>query len=304
MTIIELKEKLKNNTADFNNLVFLYKDTDFVIKEYIDKIASIKNLKIKYVDEEYLKNSNDASEVLFETEDEEKYLLVYKVDKLTEDNFKMSYLVSDLIIVTKSVDKIFTELNVVEFPELNEWRIKDYMKVHCKGLTNDAIDWLYKISNGNIYRISNELSKIEMYNKTEQDEMFMLLNKDGNYSDMCDLNIYNLTNAITKRDLLTVVNCLAEIDNIDVEPVGLITILHKAIKDVISIQLNAKATPESLNMPLKKFKAIEYSCRKYSDDKLIKMFEFINNFDYMLKLGKLDMSKNRLIDYIICGLMS
>ena len=306
MTIIELKNQLNNNSADFKNLVLTYKDNDFVISEYIKKIAQIKNLKIKYVTEDYLKSLDTTSEMLFETETE-KYLLVYKVDKLSLNNFKNNYLVDDLIIICKSIEKEFCDTFkniIIEFPELNEWRIKDYMKAHCKGLTDDAIDWLYKVSNGDIYRISNELFKIELYNKPEQDEMFMELNKDGNYSDMCDLNIYNLTNAITRKDYLGLINCLSEIENIDVEPVGLITILHKAFRDIINIQTNSKATPESLGIPLKRFKAIEYSCGKYSDTKLMNMFKFINDFDYKLKSGQLDLSKNKLIDYIVCGVMS
>ena len=306
MTVIELKNQLNNNVADFKNLILTYKDNDFVISEYIKKIASIKGLAIKYVSEDYLKSQDTASEVLFEVE-EEKYLLVYKVDKLSSNNFKLNYLTDDLIIVCKSVDKDIAEnisSFIVEIPELNEWRIKDYMKVHCKGLTADAIDWLYKVTNGDIYRINNELFKLELYDKQDQDEMFLELNKDGNYSDLCDLNIYNLTNAITKRDYLGLISCLSEIENIDVEPVGLITILHKALKDIINIQLNSRATPESLGMNFKKFKAIEYSCGKYSDEKLIKMFKFVNDFDYKLKSGQLDLSKNKLIDYIVCGLMS
>lgn len=308
MTIIELKNQLNNNVADFKSLIFTYKDNDFVINEYIKKIAQIKNLKIKYVSEDYLKNLDSASEMLFETA-EDKFLLIYKVDKLSYSNFKFNYIVDDLIIVCKSIDKDMIEYDTlkdmsVEMPELNEWRIKDYMKLHCSGLTTDAIDWLYKVTNGDIYRISNELFKLELYNKQEQDEMFLELNKDSNYSDMCDLNIYNLTNTITRKDYLGLINCLSEIENIDVEPVGLITILHKALKDIINIQLNAKATPESLGMNVKKFKAIEYSCGKYSNEKLIEMFKFINDFDYKLKSGKLDLSKNKLIDYIICGMMS
>lgn len=306
MTIIELKNQLKNNTADFKNLVLTYKDNDFVISEYIKKIAEIKNLKIKYVSEDYLKHQDSSSVVLFETESE-KYLLVYKVDKLSSSNFKFDYLTDDLIIVCKSVDKDIIEglkNNIVEFPELNEWRIKDYMKVHCSGLTDDAIDWLYKVSNGDIYRLSNEMFKIELYNKSEQDKIFTELNRDSNYSDMCDLNIYNLTNAITRKNYLELSNCMSEIENIDVEPVGLVTILHKALKDIISIQVNTRATPESLNMPYKKFKAIEYSCGKYSDSKLIDMLKFINDFDYKLKSGQLDISKHDMIDYIVCGIMS
>lgn len=308
MTIIELKNQLNNNIADFKSLVLTYKDNDFVICEYIKKIAQIKNLKIKYVNEDYLKNSDSTSEILFETESD-KYLLIYKVDKLSSDNFRFNYLVNDLIIVCKTIDRDMIEYEAlkdisVEMPELNEWRIKDYMKSHCKGLTNDAIDWLYKITGGDIYRISNELFKLELYDRRDQDEMFLELNKDGNYSDLCDLNIYNFTNAITKRDFLGLINCLSEIENIDVEPVGLITILHRAFRDIINIQLNSKATPESLNMNYKKFKAIEYNCGKYSNEKLMNIFKFINDFDYKLKSGKLDLSKSKLIDYIVCGIMS
>ena len=37
--------------------------------------------------------------------------------------------------------------------------VKDYIKVLCKGLTDEQIDWLYSITNGNIFRIRRRISR-------------------------------------------------------------------------------------------------------------------------------------------------
>ena len=92
-------------------------------------------------------------------------------------------------------------------------------------------------------------------------------------------------------------------DNIDIEGVGLVTILRKNVLNIMSIQMNAKATPESTGMTPKQFNAVRYSCGKIKDDKLIEMLQFLNSIDYRLKSGNLTLSNSRMIDYILCNVL-
>ena len=133
--------------------------------------------------------------------------------------------------------------------------------------------------------------------------MFNKLSQSGGYQDLSTYSIFNLTNAITKRDKLSVLNILSELDGIDVDAFGLLSILHKNFKQVIDIQLGKNVTPEALGMSQKQFNAIKYNCGKYTQDELIDRFKFITNIDYQIKNGLLDLNQQQLIYYIICSVV-
>ena len=76
-------------------------------------------------------------------------------------------------------------------------------------------------------------------------------------------------------------NILLNIDNIDVDAFGLMKILSTNFKKVIDIQLNPKATAESLKMSSKQFWAIKkYSCGYYTREQLISIYTMLNDCDY------------------------
>ena len=292
-----------NNLGDLCSkpLVFVYEDNSFLAYQYAREIAKKRNISITYLDslEDLLVSINSC--VLF---DEEETLRIYACDKLelTKDISSLK----DLIIICKST----TYQDVIKFPKLESWQIKSYMQTNCPGLSSKEIDWLYDITasinknNENIYRLSNEIEKINCFPKEQQLDIFKDLNACDGYSDLSPLSIFNLTNYIYKRDYLNVAKLLEDIDSIDVEGVGLVTILHKNFKQLIDIQLGKNATPESLGMSVKQFKAIEYNCGKYSQQELIRIFKFLTSVDYKLKSGMLELSKDRLIDYIVCNVLS
>ena len=94
-----------------------------------------------------------------------------------------------------------------------------------------------------------------------------------------------------------------EIQNIDVEPFGLIALLINNFRNVIDVQLSRNATAESLGLSGKQFWAIKnYSCGFYNREELIEIFEFLNDIDYKIKSGELNTSI--LIDYIICKILT
>lgn len=279
-------------------LVFVYEDNSFLAYQYAREIAKKRNLTINYID--------SIDEVLssFNLFDVEKSLRILAIDKF-EIKKDISN-IKDIIIICKNTNYE----NVIKFPKLESWQIKSYMQTNCPGLSSKEIDWLYDITasigknNENIYRLSNEIEKINCFPKEQQEDIFKELNNTNGYSDLSPLSIFNLTNYIFKRDYTNVAKLLEDIDSIDVEGVGLVTILHKNFKQLIDIQLGKNVTPESLGLSVKQFKAIEYNCGKYSQQELIRIFKFLTSVDYKLKSGMLDLSKDRLIDYIVCNILS
>ena len=97
------------------------------------------------------------------------------------------------------------------------------------GLSNEEVNWLSDITK-DIYRLSNEVDKIKIFNKKEQSLIFRLLNEEDSYSDLNSNTIFNFTNAITKRDIKAVKNILETIETMDVESMGVMSILYKSFK--------------------------------------------------------------------------
>lgn len=310
MKLSELKSNLLNNTLGDSLLIFIWSENTYLVNQYVKEIAKRKNQSIHYVDTYSELVNMHSNENVFGDELEEDTLNVLSVDVFDEmANEVMTTIKNTIIICNKIAKEVihtyesYKESLIVEFPKLEPWQIKDYMKVVCSGLSSESIDKLYEITSGNIFRIDNELNKISCFSPLEQNSLFLNMLKSGAYSDLTQLTIFNFTNALVKRDFLTIGDSLRNIKNMDVDAIGLSTILHKNIKNIIDIQMNNKATPDSLGMSVKQFKAIEYNCGKISNDQLIRLLKFFDEIDFKLKSGGLDMNNDAKIDYIVCKVL-
>jgi len=299
-----LKHSLEANcvTSDFK--IFVWSDNSFLAHQYAREIARVRGLAIKYVDS--LDDAIDSLDDAFSFEEPEDVLKVYSCQKFDIPRDISS--LNNMIVICQ--DTTGDSSCVYKFPKLEDWQMIAFMKQQCPGLNDLEIQWLFDITssisknNENIFRLSNEAKKINCFSKSEQEQVFKALSDANGYSDLSPLTIFNFTNAILKKDIKTIKDVLKEIDSIDIEGTGLITILHKNFKQVIDIQLGKNATPESLGMSMKQFKAVEYNCGKFTSNSLVNIFEFITGLDYKLKSGQLDISNQRLIDYIVCSVLS
>ena len=295
-----LKNAINSKVVTNHFKIFQYDENPFLAYQYVREIAKIKELTIQYV-ESFQEIIDSMSNTL--SFDDETYLYVYSCDTFDfaiEDSDKLD----NVIVICNKCEET---PNVYSFPKLEKWQIIAYMQNKCHGLTNDEIEWLYNITTNtknNIYRLDAEISKIACFPEEEQQEVFKKLSSSGAYSDLSSLTIFNFTNALVKHDFLAIRNVLEDFEGIDIDAYGLLTILHKNFKQVIDIQLGKNVTAQTLGLSDKQFNAIKYNCGKYSTKALIKIFKFITNIDYQLKSGLLDISDNRLIDYIICNVLS
>lgn len=298
MNIKELKTKIQDKSLGDGLLILKWKDNDFIPLEYIKAIAKAKNKEIVYIDSLDEVATSDFD--VFNSND--NFLFVLIQETLVPANVNLSSL-KNTIAISKKVDDIFKDY-IVEISELQEWQVIDYMKVKCQGLDEAEIKWLYDIASGNIDRISNEMDKLSIFPKEEQESIFNLMNMDNGYVDLNPLNIFNLSNAIIKKKYKEIGDVIKDIDNLDIEATGLVTILKRNIKNIIDIQMNPKATPQLLGMKPNQFKAIEYNCNIYTNTQLIKIYEFLTSIDSKLKNGELQMDNNTLVSYMICNILN
>ena len=293
MELRELKNKILAQEALSFPLLFINYDNDYLIKSYVKKIAENNSLTIKEI--ESIKEMVDIESGMFK---EVEYLYIYKLNK--DDNLSKEQLKDYKIILISDTDRKDSDIEKVVFNKLENWQIEAYVQALLPGLDNQEVSWLCKNAKYDIWRLDNEASKLNIFDKKDQSKILMAINDDNGYVDLNELTIFNLSNAIMNKDMLGIKKVVEDIDNIDVEGTGLVTILLKNFLNIINIQTNSKATAQSLGMSEKQFRYLQYNqCNKYSNEELFNIYNFLTDIDYKLKSGLLEMTNNQLNYYVL-----
>lgn len=293
MELRELKNKILAQEALSFPLLFINYDNDYLIKSYVKKIAENNSLTIKEI--ESIKEMVDIESGMFKEVD---YLYIYKLNK--DDNLSKEQLKDYKIILISDTDRNDSDIEKVIFNKLENWQIEAYVQALLPGLDNREVSWLCKNAKYDIWRLDNEASKLNIFDKKDQSKILMAINDDNGYVDLNELTIFNLSNAIMNKDMLGIKKVVEDIDNIDVEGTGLVTILLKNFLNIINIQTNSKATAQSLGMSEKQFRYLQYNqCNKYSNEELFNIYNFLTDIDYKLKSGLLEMTNNQLNYYVL-----
>lgn len=293
MELRELKNKILAQEALSFPLLFINYDNDYLIKSYIKKIAENNSLTVKEI--ESIKEMVDIESGMFQEVD---YLYIYNLNK--DDNLSKEQLKDYKIILISDTDRNDSDIEKVVFNKLETWQIEAYVQALLPGLDNREVIWLCKNAKYDIWRLDNEASKLNIFDKKDQSKILMAINDDNGYVDLNELTIFNLSNAIMNKDMLSIKKVVEDIDNIDVEGTGLVTILLKNFLNIINIQTNSKATAQSLGMSEKQFRYLQYNqCNKYSNEELFNIYNFLTDIDYKLKSGLLEMTNNQLNYYVL-----
>ena len=289
MTLQELKNKILQKEIISLPLIFIKNDSDFLVNQYINAIA--ENNKLRKVE---IDNIVDAYSIINSFDYNKDILFVYKTEEIiTEDTIKDL----PIIVVYNKLPKDFS-LSYINFDSLKEWQIEDYVKVEVPGLKDEEIKWLCEVTKYNIDRLTLECEKINCFEKQEQEKIFELINNKNGYEDLTNYSVFSLTNAILRKDFVTLKRVLKDLGNIEVTALGVINLLMKQFYLTLSIQTNHKITAENLGITEKQYKAIQYS-----NEELIDIFDFLTSLDYRLKTGLLNISNKNLIQYIIYNII-
>lgn len=302
MTFEEVKNSIESETIDDKLLILHYRDNPFVADQWCRQISKIRRLSIHYLDSLSAIENNVVD--IFGTSDIEDCLRVYRIDSFesTSDTLRAE---RNLIIVTNNIDSTskqkFSEF-ICDLPALEEWHIKDYVYSLAKGVPTNELDWLISICKQDIYRISNELDKLNLFSENERKYVFDDMKFQGAFRDLSEFNVFNITNAVTSKDLPSLANALREIKSFDAEPLGVVTLLYQGFKKLILVWLASRPTPENTGLKSNVIYAINKSPRVYTKQQLLSCYQFLNNIDKMLKTGKIDTTW--LIDYTICKVLT
>lgn len=297
MTIQELKRGIVENTLDNGFLVMVWKDSPYLSETYVNKIAENNDCLIETfatIEEAMERKQNNLLEdILYVVKSEE--VLMGKNDP---------NLLDDVVVICKSFDNSNYSDNdfIVHVPEIMDWQITELIKVKCPGLDNQVIKWLQKITNNNIYRISSEIEKLSLFDKEEQNKLFMQINEDNGFCDLSLYSSFDISNAILKKDLSSLRDIYDEMDSADVGAQGLLTILIRNFKLLIQMQISGFSM-EQLGINKGQFFAIKNQVNYYSNKQLLNVYSFLLTIDEKIKNGKLPLTEEQLMNYIIFNVL-
>lgn len=295
-----LKQNIQNGSVSDSLIIFELSDTDFVSNQYITEIAKIKNKQIHYIDD---LNILFEVDIFGQSSISDNELVVCNCKKLTELN-SLIFTLKNVIIVTSKVEDSLKDLyasNIFVIPKLEQWQIKDYVYSTQQSIPTASLDELIEKCNYNIYRIDNELAKLNIFTDAEKPYVFNDFISDNVFSDLSKYKIFDLTNAIIKKDIPTLINIYKEKDNIDIEPLGVVTILLNSFRDIITLQFDPRLTAETSGIPKNRFWAIKYNCGIYSNKQLMQIFKLLCDIDKQLKTGYI--TTDLIVDYLIVNIL-
>lgn len=299
LNLNEVKTALENNKDIDQFLIFYYEDTtDYIPVQYAKALAHIRNSEILYVNE--LDEINSSPDPFSEPTSN---LYVYKTDSL--ERIPAKYLQNNLIIITpkllKDAEKEYDEY-ILRIPKLEEWQIVDYIKTVSPGLTQDEMEWLVRTYKSNMYRVELEVDKLKPFSESARQYIFEDFYVDHVFETLSEYGIFDFTNAIQSKDLQTISNILSDINHIDIEPTGLITLLCANFKKLIKVWLNKNPTPENTGLKSNQIWAINRLSRTYTKEQLVKVFELVSDMERRLKTG--EMPEELIIDYLTVKILS
>lgn len=301
MNIEEFKNDVVNHTVKPGIVIFENSDNSFVANQYIREIAKQRRKSIDQIDDisEISGKQND----IFGMAKLDSILHVCRMKEFDAVQFDPELIDHDDIVIVceKALGGPRWDDKIVKIPKLEDWQIKDFMYSLADGVDHGKLDWLQELCNNDIYRISEEIDKVTLFEKDERNKIFEKFISDNVFSDLSTYNIFNMSNAIINRDLSTLSKIWSEIDRIDVDPLAMVTVMRNNIRNIIKIQLSTKPTAESTGMSPKQFYAVSKSCGRFSKDKLIDMLSMLTSIDKRLKNGELP--ADLILDYIILNIL-
>lgn len=306
MTIQDLKSQIENNCVTDELIIFKANTDSILPDQYISVISKIKKLEINYVNTP--DDMLDTTTSLFASCSnfaQPLCLNVLKTEVYVWGSKNITKAHNAIIVVSKFDDKeVEKELQpyIVNVPELEEWQVRDYVFSLITGVDQKQLDWMITLCGKNYQRLQSELDKLMLFQESEQKFVFNDLINDGEFSDLSSFNIFNLTNALSAKNMDTIQSIYKELDRIDINEFGFLTIMIKNFKNLIMVQLNSNPTTENTGMSSGQLYAIKKLPKVYNGDQLVKIYEILLDIDRKVKEGELP--TEIMIDYILIKILS
>ena len=306
MDLQQVKNTVLSKQLSKSLIIFICKSSNFVPLQYIDWYRK-NGIEVEYV-EDILRLQSSSNSLFDSWVSNPDKLYVYLCETFDLPSEKVSYFLTtdkSIFVICKEVSDLvktsFAE-SIVNVPKLEKWQIEDLAYSMADGADPQDIDYILKVCGSDINRLYTELQKIALFAGEERKSLVKDFIYDGIFNDLSSYTIFDITSAIIKRDHQSLRKVYLEIENIDCDPLGLVGILIKNFRDIISVQCTNNPSPETCGMDSKKFWAVKYSCGFYTREQLMKIYSMLTSVDRRLKTGEL--TTDIIIDYIITYILS
>lgn len=306
MTIQELKTQIENKTLSDDFLILVCEQNHFLADQYVEAIANFRNCDIIPIESIYEPKLSTLSVVI----DFETNLNVLRVDVFEERAANYGQFTSTIVICDKVDKKLEATLAdyIVKIPPIEDWCIKDYVKMLCPKVNSESVDWLFSVTHGDIYRIVNEVDKLTIFDKDEHQAILNALRFDP-CTDLFEApDSFTLAKIIAQRNKAGLLEFLRHIksykfDNKNGGVQGIVTnILTKyVIASYIFTQSGVSLKDTGLGGQAYH---VRDELKGISIPYVQKAIEFLSNVNLRLVSGQLDLPDDKFIEYIICHLMS
>ena len=308
MSIESLKSAIENK--NLSESVYVFKtikansknkiqsdNSNFLAQQYVEEIAFIMNKSIMYITDLTMFKVTDIFGFL---EIDNSFLYVCKLGKLTLSDYNIVKNNSNLIIIVEEVEN---GVDYVDFPNLEDWQLHDYVYSLAEGADRKDLDEFFKLFEKNIYRLDSELSKISIFTAAERKFLLKQLFDEGQFSDVSTNNIFDFSDALIRKNKVELVNLYKILDSIDVEPLGLVTVLYRNFLNMLNVATTKNPTVENTKLKSSgQLWVIKKLSESYTVTQLINIFKFLCKLELELKTGVI--SSDILVDYIVIKLLS
>ena len=299
MTLVELKNYIDNNLLPSDFMIFIRKDNDFLVKQYVEALSSLApNNIVNKISSIY--DPMRSSLILLTTSEALNILTVETFDERSENysQFKNTIVVCDQ--VDKSILKN-VENYIIEFPKLKDWQTLEYLKTFCEGLDEEDLSWLIKITDNSINRIINEIDKISLFDKIDQKAIFNYI-KFELQSDLYTSDLFTIVNALIDGNQMILFEFLSHNNYEKLEPVAIVNKALISLKNIILISQNPSLGAEACGVSKKQYEYLKNHYRSINIKAAKAKLSFLANFDLDLKTSKLDLSKRDMFNYLLSHL--
>ena len=296
MDIKELKNKIEYKTLSDDFMVWKLEDysSKVIAEQYIHKIAEFKKLNVKYI--------TDFSDIADSGFIEDDNLYIFNIDKL--EKFEIH---NNCIVVCNKTNYG----DVIVIPKLEPWQFVDYLQYKLPGMNRADLEWLitqYEVTDSrvtkiNYERLENDLDKIAIFEPALQDSIFNELYNSGEYDTISNLTVFDLSDALIKKDSKLALEVMKVFDYIDSQPhIWILSILLGNFRNIIGIQLAKDAKASDLGISDKQFYVVKkYNTGYYNAKQLYNIYEMLTKCEWLFKFGGLNMEW--LADYIIVKIL-
>lgn len=305
MTLQELKSAIETKTVPDDLIIFKCPQESILTNMYIDAIAKSKNLDINYVESPNELTQSSTSIFGIAEPAQLACLNVVKSEVYVWGCNGLANVHNAIIVVQKFQDKDTEkqlEKFIITIPALEDWQVQDYVYSMISGVDQNKLAWMMKLCGTNYFRLQSEIDKLKLFREDEQKYVFDDLVHDGEFSDLSSFNIFNLTNALSTKNMDEILSVYRELDRVDVNEFGLLTILVKNFRNIIMVQLSNNPTPESTGMSSGQLYAIKKLPKVFSPQQLVNIYEILLDIDRQIKNGELP--AEIVIDYMLIKILS